>query len=96
MNILLSVLNRLFTMPQFLAATTVLDDLFTLLGNAVASLFVMITAILTGAVAIFYVASVGEVAGYFSFMGTLLLVGLGYRMISGFIGWVKSFITLRG
>ena len=91
----LVILTQWFT-PMFGVATTVIEDFFSMLGDGVTGIFDLISSLITGAISIFYVASVGEVAGYFTFPGVLLLVGIVYSMARKFISWIQGFVRMKG
>jgi len=82
--------------PMFGAATTVIQDFFAMLGDGVTGIFELINSLITGAISIFYVASVGEIEGYFTFPGVLLLVGIVYSIARKFISWIQGFVRMKG
>lgn len=73
-----------------------IQDLFTQLGAGGTSFIEFLKNLIESVMTIFYTPAVGEVAGGFTTVGILMLVGMSVGIVYGVIRLITRFIHLRG
>ena len=89
---LFSKLGSIGTFVQNRVLTnTIIDDLFTALGNIITKVIALFTSLWEGVVAVFWDSTNGLTA-----MGFLILIGIGFALFYGAFRLVRNLVKMRG
>lgn len=71
---------------------SMVSEIFNVMTEALEGFFGVLSGGITNVVNLFYTKPVGEAPGGFTFLGTILLIGLGIGLVWTLIKWISGLV----